>query len=132
MAHEASEIFKALSVPSRIHILSLLKHHGPMPVKDIAEAVGMTSPAVSQHLKILRGAGLVDSKRQGYWVPYEVNVAALHDCCGHLINVCACPGHADHSDDEHRGGTQAERLLHKREVLLAELQRIESELEELR
>ena len=131
MAHEASETFKALSVPSRIHILSLLKHHGPMPVKDIAEAVGMTAPAVSQHLKILKGAGLVDSKRQGYWVPYEVNVAALHDCCGQLINVCACPGHARHHDEQH-GGTREERLLHKREQLLAELQRIENKLEELR
>jgi len=131
MAHEASETFKALSVPSRIHIVRLLKHHGPMPVKDIAEAVGMTSPAVSQHLKILKAAGLVDAKRQGYWVPYEVNVAALHDCCGQLINVCACPGHAHHHDEQH-GDNPEERLLHKREALLAELQRIESELDELR
>ncbi|MFC2078637.1 ArsR/SmtB family transcription factor [Candidatus Bipolaricaulota bacterium] len=131
MAHEPSETFKALSVPSRIHILSLLKHHGPMPVKDIAEAVGMTSPAVSQHLKILKAVGLVDAKRQGYWVPYAVNVDALHDCCGHLIQVCACPGHAD-SCAGHHEGTPAERLRHKREQLLAELQQIENELENLK
>ncbi|MBE0635522.1 winged helix-turn-helix transcriptional regulator [Candidatus Bipolaricaulota bacterium] len=131
MAHEASEIFKALSVPSRIHILSLLKAHGPMPVKDIAEAVGMTSPAISQHLKILKSAGLVDAQRQGYWVPYAVNVEALHNCCGHLIQVCACPSCHD-SDDVQHEETQTEQLLHKREMLLAELQRIENELETLR
>jgi len=131
MAHEASEIFKALSVPSRMHILSLLKHHGPMPVKDIATAVGMSSPAISQHLKILKAAGLVDAQRDGYWVPYAVNVAALHDCCGHLIQLCACPtceGHAETQSED----SQTDRLLHKREQLLAELQRVENELEELR
>ena len=131
MAHEASEIFKALSVPSRMHILSLLKHHGPMPVKDIATAVGMSSPAISQHLKILKTAGLVDAQRDGYWVPYAVNVAALHDCCGHLIQLCACPtceGHAETQSED----SQTDHLLHKREQLLAELQRVENELEELR
>lgn len=131
MAHEASEIFKALSVPSRIHILSLLKSHGPMPVKDIAEAVGMSSPAVSQHLKILKSAGLVDAKRQGYWVPYAINVEALHNCCGHLIQVCACPSCHD-TADEHQERTKTDQLLHKREQLLAELQRVENELETLR
>ena len=131
MAHEASEIFKALSVPSRIHILSLLKSRGAMPVKDIAEAIGMSSPAVSQHLKILKSAGLVDAKRQGYWVPYAVNVDALHNCCGHLIQVCACPGCHD-ANQEQPEMTDTEKLLHKREHLLAELQRIENELEGLR
>jgi DNA-binding transcriptional ArsR family regulator len=131
VVHEPSEVFKALSVPSRIHILSLLKHHGPMPVKDIAEAVGMTSPAISQHLKILRSAGLVDSKREGFWVPYAINVEALHDCCGQLIQVCACPS-CHHPQEEQQGSTPTERLLHRREQLLAELQRIENELEELR
>ncbi len=131
MGSDTSEIFKALSVPSRIHILSLLKHHGPMPVKDIAEAVGMSSPAVSQHLKILRSAGMVLAKRQGYSVPYELDVAALHDCCGRMIQLCACPnckGDAKHHADE----SDTERLLQKRERLLAQLQHIEEELEALR
>ena len=131
MAHEASEIFKALSVPSRMHILSLLKHRGPMPVKDIATAVGMSSPAISQHLKILKAAGLVDAQRDGYWVPYAVNVAALHDCCGHLIQLCACPTCESHAETQSED-SQTDRLLHKREQLLAELQRVENELEELR
>ncbi len=131
MAHEASEIFKALSVPSRIRIVHLLKAHGPMPVKDIAEAVGMSSPAVSQHLKVLKHAGLVDAQRDGYWVPYSVNAAALHDCCGHLIQVCACP-HCEGHQENQTGDSKTEILLHKREQLLVELQRVETELEKLR
>ena len=126
-----AEIFKALSVPSRIKILSLLKTEGPLPVKTIAETLGMTSPAVSQHLKVLKVVGLVESQRQGYWVPYAVNSAALHDCCGHLVQVCACPNCAESSESGH-GETEAENLLHKRTQLIAELQRIESELEKLR
>ena len=131
MDRDASEIFKALSVPSRIHILSLLKHHGPMPVKNIAEAVGMTSPAVSQHLKILKSAGMVHARRDGYSVPYEIDVTALHDCCGRMIKLCACPGcKSDEADGEE--SSETDRLLRERERLLAELQTIEQELETLR
>ena len=128
---DAAEVFKALSVPNRIRIVSLLKSRGPLPVKDIAETLGMTSPAVSQHLKVLKVVGLVDAQRDGYWVPYAVNSDAMHDCCGQLIQVCACPNCEGHSELG-RGDTRADDLMHKREQLLAELQRIEEELEELR
>ena len=47
----AAEVFRALSVPNRMHILMLLKAKGPLPVKTIAETLELTSPAVSQHLK---------------------------------------------------------------------------------
>ncbi len=129
--HEPADIFKALSVPSRIGIVTLLKSHGPMPVKEIAEALEMTSPAVSQHLKVLKSVGLVEAHRRGYWVPYAVNTAALHDCCGHLIQVCACPGCAGAAA---QGGANSEtdELLQRREGLLAELQHIEHALDALR
>lgn len=127
----AADIFKALSVPSRIKILSLLKTEGPLPVKDIAETLEMTSPAVSQHLKVLKSVGLVDAQRHGYWVPHAVNSAALHDCCGHLIQVCACTDCAGHSEPTCEGKETA-TLLHRREQLLVELQRIENALEKLR
>jgi len=129
-AHEPSEVFKALGVPSRMHILMLLKARGPLPVKEIAEALHMTSPAVSQHLKILKHVGLVDARREGYWVPYAVNAEALHDCCGQLVRVCACP----HCQDDGCGGevhSEAEALRHRRNELLAELQHIEEALDAL-
>jgi ArsR family transcriptional regulator, arsenate/arsenite/antimonite-responsive transcriptional repressor len=129
---ETAEVFKALSVPSRIGIVSLLKAHGPLPVKEIAETLGMTSPAVSQHLKILKGVGLVEAHRRGYWVPYALNTEALHDCCGHLIQVCACPNCSNDAAGDRGGSSEAEQLLRRREQLLAELQHIEVELEELR
>ena len=62
-AAEATEVFKALSVPSRMQILSLPKREGPLPAKEISGSLGTTAPAVSQHLRVLRTAGLVTSKR---------------------------------------------------------------------
>ncbi len=126
---EATEVFKALSVPSRMQIFSLLKREGPLPVKEIAGSLGMTAPAVSQHLRVLRTAGLVTSKRQGYWVPYAVDTRALSDCCGMLIRICACPSCGDRGTES---SDELESLLDRREELLSELQRVESELEALR
>jgi DNA-binding transcriptional ArsR family regulator len=127
----AAEVFRALSVPNRVHILMLLKAHGPLPVKDIAETLELTSPAVSQHLKVLRQAGLVQAERQGYYVPYSVDEHALHDCCGMLVHVCAHPGRHQETA-ECTCKTETERLLHRREELLSELHRIETELDALR
>ncbi|MBU0595559.1 metalloregulator ArsR/SmtB family transcription factor [Candidatus Bipolaricaulota bacterium] len=131
--HRMAEILKALSVPSRIRILELLKDKGALPVKQIAESLEMTSPAVSQHLKVLRHAGLVSAARQGYWVPYSVNASALSDCCGMVVQMCACPS----CEGSARGvgldpSDEAGALLTRRERLLGQLQRIEDQLEELR
>ena len=127
---EATEVFKALSVPSRMGIFMLLKREGPLPVKEIAEALSMTAPAVSQHLKILRTVGLVNAKRQGYWIPYEVDPSALSDCCGKLVKICACPSCGKREEAEPT--SEIDVLLSRREELLAELQRVESKLESLR
>ena len=115
-----------------MQILTLLRSQGPLPVKTIAEELGMTSPAVSQHLKILRHGGLVRSERQGYWVPYAVDPAALSDCCGMLVHACACPAcHSTPACDK-AGGSETDALLQRRDQLLVELYRIETELEALR
>jgi ArsR family transcriptional regulator len=127
----AAEIFRALSVPSRMQILLLLKSGGPLPVKTIAETLKMTSPAVSQHLKVLRHAGLVQSERQGYFVPYAVDAPALSDCCGMVVRVCACPS-CDATDTVTEEDTEAVALVRRRETLLHELDRIETELAALR
>jgi len=125
-------MFKALSVPSRMQILTLLRSQGPLPVKTIAEELGMTSPAVSQHLKILRHVGLVRAERQGYWMPYTVDPEALSDCCGMLVHVCACPTCHSAPARDKAEETETDALLQRREQLLAELHRIETELETLR
>ena len=85
-----SEMFKVLSVETRVKIIDLLKSNGPMGAKKIAELLAITPAAVSQHLKILRQAGLVRNERKGYWIPYSIDEAALENCGVVLSEVCTC------------------------------------------
>ncbi len=87
---EPSEIFKVLSVETRVKIIDLLKARGHMGAKDIAATIGITTAAVSQHLKILKQADLVRSERRGYWIPYEINEEAMENCRRLLTDVCTC------------------------------------------
>ena len=133
MVLHAYEVFRVLGVSTRLRILELLKSEGPLPVKTIAERLGISDPAVSQHLKALRYAGLVTSERQGYWVPYSVDEQALEHCCGMLIDVCTC--------GERRGRPHAHResrkpslssLVKMRQRLKRELEEVEKQLRELK
>lgn len=90
MKIEPSEIFKVLGVETRVKILDLLKAHGPSGAKDIAATIGVTTAAVSQHLKILKQAGLVRSERKGYWIPYSIDEKAMENCRQILNEVCTC------------------------------------------
>ena len=90
MIIDPAEIFKVLSVDTRVNIIELLKANGPLGVKDISEKLGLTPPAISQHLKILKQAGMVRSERKGYWIPYTINVGAMENCRKVLDEVCTC------------------------------------------
>lgn len=85
-----SEIFKVLAVETRVKIIELLKSEGPQGAKNIAGRLGITPAAVSQHLKILRQAGLVRNERRGYWIPYSIDEEALENCRQILTEVCTC------------------------------------------
>jgi DNA-binding transcriptional ArsR family regulator len=55
----------------------LLLADGPRAVGELAEALPITRPAVSQHLKVLKGAGLVDEEPIGTRRLYRLNEAGL-------------------------------------------------------
>lgn len=86
---ESAELFKLLSVDKRIEIIELLKKEA-MSVNALAEALGITQSAVSQHLRVLKAAGLVKDKRQGYWIYYSLNKEALEKCRQRLNRICTC------------------------------------------
>ena len=90
MESKQAELFKVLGVESRIRIIDLLKQKGPLGVNKMSELLGITPSAVSQHLKILKHAGLVRNERKGYWIPYEVDPVALEECRKLLSGVCTC------------------------------------------
>jgi len=67
---------KALADEKRFRILQLLGA-GDLCVGALAGRLGVSKPAVSQHLKIMREAGLVKGEKRGYWVHYMVDKNAL-------------------------------------------------------
>ena len=67
------EAMKAVGNDTRVRILYLLWRHGEIRVNDLAEILGLTTPAISQQLKKLREASLVRSRRDAQTVYYRVN-----------------------------------------------------------
>lgn len=64
-------VMKALSDPSRVRIMKVLEKR-EMCVCEICAALGLPQPTVSNHLKILEGAELVTSRKDGVWVNYRL------------------------------------------------------------
>jgi ArsR family transcriptional regulator len=64
-------VMKALSDPNRVKLLKMLQER-VMCVCEIRAALGIAQPTVSKHLKILEGAGLVGSTKDGLWVNYHL------------------------------------------------------------
>jgi len=72
-----SDAFAALGDPTRLAILSRLAREGEMTVQQIAQPFAMSLPAVSQHLKVLERAGLIDRGRDGQKRPCSLNADRL-------------------------------------------------------
>lgn len=71
-----AKVFRVLSVDTRIKIIQLLKQNS-LCVNALACRLGITAAAVSQHLHILREAGLVKADKRGYFVHYTINDSKL-------------------------------------------------------
>lgn len=68
----------ALADPTRRAVFEKLRK-GPLAVRDIAEGLPVSRPAVSQHLKALKDAGLVRDEAHGVTRIYTINPAALRE-----------------------------------------------------
>ncbi len=124
-----SEMFRVLGAETRVKIIDLLKRRGPLGTKRIAVVCGITPAAASQHLKVLRQAGLVRNERRGYWIPYSLDKEALENCCCMLSQVCTCdlerPGGL--RGEESRGDDLASLTEYKKE-LERELDRVQKRI----
>ncbi|MFF1303248.1 ArsR/SmtB family transcription factor [Streptomyces sp. NPDC058307] len=94
-AAELSRMFKALSDPIRLRLLSLIASHegGEACVCDLTGPFDVSQPTISHHLKVLREAGLVGSERRGTWVYYWVLPEALGRLSA-LLETPAVPARA--------------------------------------
>lgn len=135
MESKQAELFKVLAVDSRIRIIELLKQRGPLGSNEMSEMLGITPSAVSQHLKILKHAGLVRNERKGYWIPYEIDPVALEKCGEFLSSVCTCgcKGTELFREAELSKATDRVAMLRKYEQeLQEELNKVQAEIEELK
>ena len=73
---EAAAVWGALGDRTRRSIVLLLAD-GPSSVGALADALPVSRPAVSQHLKVLKGAGLVDEEAEGTRRIYRLDEAGL-------------------------------------------------------
>ena len=86
---ELTDLFKALSDPTRLRLVKLLGKqppddhsetcdgHGFLCVNALAHRLGVSQSAVSQHLRILRQTGLVRGERRGHFVHYSLDQDGL-------------------------------------------------------
>ena len=85
-------LYRALGDETRLRIIGLMAEVGPMPVRELSARIALSQPLISWHLRILRLAGLIDTRRQGREVICRLRMAAfeeLHDAEARLIGGTA-------------------------------------------
>jgi len=73
------DLFKALADANRRKILRLLSKKDSMTAGEIADEFTISKPAISEHLKILRNAGLIYAEKQGQFIFYQLNTTVLQE-----------------------------------------------------
>ena len=76
-----ADVLKTLASPRRLEILHELAR-GPIEVGRLATRIGATQPNVSQHLAVLRSAGIVEAERDGREVRYRLSDPDVMVACG--------------------------------------------------
>jgi DNA-binding transcriptional ArsR family regulator len=81
-----AEVLKTLASPRRLEILHVLAR-GPIEVGRLAELIGASQPNVSQHLAVMRTAGIVDAERDGREVRYRLSDPDVTIACALMRGV---------------------------------------------
>jgi DNA-binding transcriptional ArsR family regulator len=72
-----SDVFDVLADSTRRDIVDLLRSGSEMSVGELVEALGITQPTVSKHLKVLRDAGVVVAREEGQHRYYRFDRGSL-------------------------------------------------------
>jgi len=86
-APELLRLLRALGDPTRLRVLQLVAEQ-PRSTQELAPLVGLTEAGVSKHLRLLAAAGLLESRREGYYVVYSLvseQLASLPAELRHLV-----------------------------------------------
>ena len=74
---QATDILHALSHPLRLQIVDYMGARGEATVLDLHGALGLEASVISNHLRVLRQAGIVDTERQGKYINFLVDSERL-------------------------------------------------------
>lgn len=80
ITEEQAALFGVLADPTRLKLLKLLAQQqepNALCVNALAYQLGVTQSAISQHLRVLKSAGLVNRERRGYRIHYFISQEAL-------------------------------------------------------
>lgn len=99
-----AEIAKALASPVRLRIVSLIGH-GEVANGALLDDLGISKPNLSQHLALLRRAGVISVRREGLRVFYRLAFPEIKDLCSSMRAVLA--KHLAH------GARQGQRLMRR-------------------
>lgn len=84
--NESPGLFEALGDPNRRKILRFLRS-GPKSAGEIATAFTLSKPTLSHHFRVLVGAGLCRTHREGNRIVYTLQSNALEDAAALLIDL---------------------------------------------
>lgn len=73
----SAEVLRALAHPLRMRILEFIDQHERINVNQIYSTLGLEQSITSQHLRILRSAGLVSTERHGKFIEYRLSYGKL-------------------------------------------------------
>lgn len=93
----AAEICRALTDPKRLALLGLLRE-GERSAGALAGALGCSLPNASQHLAVLRNAGLVRARRERTSVLYRLAVPEVLDACDTVARLAEARRGLAHDD----------------------------------
>ena len=86
---KAALIFRAINHPLRKQMLQLLHENVRMTVTEIFIKLRLEQSVASQHLAVLRKAGMVNTERQGKFIFYSVNyqrIKQVHQVAGEFVS----------------------------------------------
>lgn len=83
----SDDFFKAIADANRRKILMLLRRHTSLTPGEIAENFDISKAALSDHLKVLRNAGLIAGRKQGQFIHYTLNTSVFEDIISWIVNI---------------------------------------------
>ncbi len=86
-----ARIFKALCDENRIRILRILQS-GEKCACRLLEALNVTQPTLSHHMKILCDSGIVSGRKEGKWMYYSISAEGANIAVNLLIELTAIDG----------------------------------------